>query len=158
RSKGQYLADRTSVPVALSSPSDTSDAGIVAMNGGSAADISVVHFSRDTSTIEGGWLPVRDSYRTGVAGIAPMSSNEPIGAGSSVSSENDPIKLCMAAVFAYVAGLPSYVYHSRAGTFGWENCCPPSGQEKFFSDSPGVDSYQNILPLLPRELASWERN
>lgn len=133
--------------------SDTSDAGIVAYYSGSSADITTVHFSRDINTNEGGWKPVRDSYRTGLAGLAPVSSNEPIGAGSSVNTENDPIKLCMAGVFAWTANLTSYVYHSRAGVFGWEFCCPPSGQEKFFSASPGNDSYINAKNLLPNMTA-----
>ena len=39
--------------------------------------------------------------------MPPAISNEPIGPGSSVSSEADPIKLCAAAVFAYLANLPA---------------------------------------------------
>ena len=60
REFAQYLADRTSVPVAITSNDDTSDAGITALNSGSAADLATVHFSRDIGTVEGGWLPVRD--------------------------------------------------------------------------------------------------
>lgn len=30
-------------------------------------------------------------------------------------SQDNPIKLCAAAVFAYLANLPAYVYHSNAG-------------------------------------------
>lgn len=58
--------------------------------------------------------------------MPPVSSNEPIGPGSSVNSESDPIKLCSAAVFAYLANLPAYVYHSRAGVYGYVRCCPPA--------------------------------
>jgi len=88
----QYLADRTDVPVAITSNDDTSDQGIISLYQGSAADLVTVHFSRDTRTVEGGWLPVRDCYRAGqLAGVPPVISNEPIGPGSSVSSERDPI-------------------------------------------------------------------
>ena len=60
--------------------------------------LAVLSPSVNTGTIEGGWLPVRDCYRAGnLPGVPPVSSNEPIGAGSSVSSESDPIKLCAAA-------------------------------------------------------------
>ena len=48
REFAQYLADRTSVPVAITSNDDLSDAGIIALNVGSAADLATVHFSRDT--------------------------------------------------------------------------------------------------------------
>jgi hypothetical protein len=90
--------------------------------------------------------------------VPPVSSNEPIGAGSSVSTETDPIKLCSAAVFAYIANLPSYVYHSRAGTFGWVNCCPPSGGEVTFESTAGINAYQHLRQILPPDLASWNRN
>lgn len=159
REFAQYLGDRTSVPVAITSNDDTSDAGIVSLYSGSAADLATVHFTRDTSTIEGGWLPVRDCYRAGnLPGVPPVTSNEPIGSGSSVSSESDPIKLCSAAAFAYIANLSAYVYHSRAGTFGYVNCCPPSGGEVPFESTAGINAYQYLRQILPPDLASWVRN
>jgi hypothetical protein len=48
-------------------------------------------------------------------GCPPVSSNEPIGPGSSVNTETEPIRLVMAAAFAYTAKLPMYVFHSEAG-------------------------------------------
>jgi hypothetical protein len=155
----QYLADHTSVLVAITSNDDTSDQGILSLYRGSAADLATVHFSRDTRTVEGGWLPVRDPYRAGnLSGVPPVSSNEPIGPGSSVGSESDPIKLCSAAVFAYLANLPTYVYHSRAGVYGYVRCCPPAGGEDRFENSAGINAYQNLRRFLPPDLASWSRN
>lgn len=155
----QYLADRTRVLVAITSNDDTSNDGITALYRGSAADLATVHFSRDTRTIEGGWLPVRDAYRVGnLPGVPPVSSNEPIGPGSSVSSESEPIKLCAAAVFAYLANLPAYVYHSRAGVYGYVKCCPPAGGEDRFEDSAGINAYQHLRRILPPDLASWTRH
>lgn len=149
RAATQYLADRTSVLVAITSNDDTSDPGIMALYRGSAADLATVHFSRDTRTPEGGWLPVRDSYRAGnLSGVPPVSSNEPIGPGSSVSSESDPIKLCAAAVFAYLANLPTYVFHSRAGVYARDR----------FEDTPGLDAFLHLREILPPDLASWMRN
>jgi len=159
RAFAQYLADRTSVLVAITSNDDTSDRGISALYRGSAADLATVHFERDTRTPEAGWLPVRDTYRAGnLPGVPPVSSNEPIGPGSSVSSESDPIKLCAAAVFAYIANLPAYVYHSRAGVYGYARCCPPAGGEDRFEDSAGINAYQHVRRILPPDLASWTRN
>ncbi|HKX60961.1 MAG TPA: Ig-like domain-containing protein [Verrucomicrobiae bacterium] len=159
REFAQYLADRTSVPVAITSNDDLSDAGITSLNVGSAADLATVHFSRDVGTIEGGWLPVRECYRAGnLPGVPPVTSNEPIGPGSSVSSENDPIKLCSAAIFAYIANLPAYVYHTRAGVSGWANCCPPSGAEARFENMAGINAYRFLRGILPGDLASWVRN
>jgi len=159
REFAQYLADRTSVPVAITSNDDTSDQGILSLYSGSAADLATVHFSRTIGTVEGGWLPVRDCFRAGhLPGVPPVTSNEPIGPGSSVSSENDPIKLCAAAVFAYIANLPAYVYHSRAGVSGHVNCCPPSGGEVRFENTAGINAYQYLRQILPPDLASWLRN
>jgi hypothetical protein len=155
----QYLADRTSVLVAITSNDDTSDQGIKTLYGGSAADLATVHFSRDTRTPEGGWLPVRDAYRAGnLPGVPPVTSNEPIGPGSSVSSETDPIKLCSAAVYAWLANLPGYVYHSRAGIYGFTRCCPPAGGETPFEESAGINAYQHLRRILPPDLSSWTRN
>ncbi|MDO8587893.1 MAG: hypothetical protein Q7T82_12755, partial [Armatimonadota bacterium] len=95
RAFGQYLADRTSIPVSNSSW-DGTDAGIQAMNAGSAADIATVHFDRDLNSINGHWGPVIDCWRVAnlYPGVPPVSSNEPIGSGSSVATEDHPIHLC----------------------------------------------------------------
>jgi len=155
----QYLADRTSVPVAITSNHNMGDPGLIALYSGSAADLATVHFSRDTRTAEGGWLPVRDPYRLGnLPGLPPVTSNEPIGPGSSVSSESDPIKLCAAAVFAYLANLPAYVYHSRAGVYGYVNARPRPGEEVRFEDTAGINAYRFLRQILPPDLASWVRN
>jgi len=155
----QYLADRTRVLVAITSYDDTSDQGIISMYKGSAADLATVHFSRDKRTPEGGWLPVRDCYRAGnLPGVPPVISNEPIGPGSSVDAESDPIKLCGAAAFAWIANLPGYVFHSRAGIYGWEQCCPPSGNPLRFEQVPGIDAFAHLRRILPPDLASWTRN
>jgi hypothetical protein len=158
RAFAQYLADGTSVPVAITSPANTSNQGIISLYRGSAADLATVHFRRNSRTVEGGWLPVRDAYRAGhLAGVPPVSSNEPIGPGSSVSSENDPIKLCAAAVFAYLANLPAYVFHSRAGVYGWVKSSPPAGELRF-EDTPGINAYQFVRQILPGDLANWARH
>ena len=158
RAFAQFLTERTHVLVAISSPDDTSDQGIVSMYRGSAATLATVHFSRDARTTEGGWLPVRDCYRAaGLPGVPPVVSNEPIGPGSSVNSESDPVKLCSAAAFAYLAGLPGYVFHSRAGIYGWEKCCPPAGQRLPFEAVPGIDAFQHLRRILPPDVANWNR-
>lgn len=149
RTYGKYLADRTSVPIALSSDSGGTNEAVAQMYMGSAADIATIHFSRDIGTSEGGWLPVRDCWRVGaIAGLAPVSSNEPIGNGSSVNTESDPLKLCSAAVFAYIAGLPMYVYHSNAGVAG----------DVRFEDTAGINAYQYVRQILPPEMSGWVRN
>ncbi len=159
RLAAQYLAERTDLLVAITSNDDVSEQGISALYRGSAADLATVHFTRDTHTIEEGWLPVRDVYRAGnLPDVPPVISNEPIGPGSSVAEERDPIKLCSAAVVAYLANLPAYVYHTRAGVYGYVRCCPPEGEEDPFESTPGIDAFQHLQRLLPADLPNWERN
>lgn len=159
RAFARYLADRTSVPVAISSPPDTSDQGIIELYRDSAADLATVHFSRDTRTAEGGWLPVRDCFRAAhLPGVPPVCSNEPIGPGASVAAESDPVKLCAAAAFAYLANLPAYVFHSRAGIYGYSQCCPPGGVALRFEDTPGISAFRFLGQLLPPDLAGWQRH
>jgi hypothetical protein len=144
REFGQYLADRTNVLISLSSPVDISNAGIQNMYQNSAADIATVHFTRDRS--EDGWLPVRDPWRaSSIAGIPPVSSNEPIGPGASVSSENSPVRLVSAAAYAWMSGLPMYVFHSNAGVFG----------NTRFQDMAGINSFRHLDNILPGDIANW---
>lgn len=149
REFAHFLADRTTIPIAITSNHEEGESGAIALYRGSAADIATWHFSRDTSTKEGGWLPVRECYWAGgIPGLPPFSSNEPIGPGASVSSENDPIKLVMAAAVAWAAKLPMYVYHSNAGVFG----------RVPFQEMPAVGDYEALLKILPADLPGWTRN
>ncbi len=145
----KILDERTTIPVAITSNHETGDAELVALHKDSGADVATFHFSRDTRTVEGGWLPVRDCYRVGnLPGLPPFSSNEPIGPGSSVASENDPIKLVMAAAFAWTANLPMYVYHTSAGVFGHQE----------FQVMSGVGDFIHLHKILPPDLPNWRRN
>jgi hypothetical protein len=145
----KFLAERTSIPVAITSNHEADEAALVALHKDSGAGIATFHFSRDRRTVEGGWLPVRDCYWAGsLPGLPPFSSNEPIGPGSSVAAENDPIKLVMAAAFGWTANLPMYVFHSSAGVFGREK----------FEDMPGAGDFVHLQKILPPDLPNWQRN
>lgn len=114
----------------------------------SAADIATWHFSRDRRT-DDGWKPVYDCWELGQRrGFPPVSSNEPIGPGSSVATENSRIRLVKAAAFAYVARLPMYVFHSEAGVFGTSR----------FEDTPGIKDFRYLLEIQPGDLPNWRRN
>jgi hypothetical protein len=145
REFARYLADRTKIPIAITSNHEDSFTDVYA---GSAADLATWHFSRDRRT-DNGWKPVYDCWTLGdLPGLPPVISNEPIGPGSSVSAETETIRLVMAAAFAYVAKLPAYVFHSEAGVFG----------KTPFEDTPGIDRFRPLMRLLPGDLASWRRN
>lgn len=141
----RYLADRTSIPVATTSNHEDDFDKVYA---DSAADIATWHFSRDHRTDEG-WKPVYDCWEFGNRpGFPPVSSNEPIGPGSSVAAESSPIRLVTAAAFAYAAKLPMYVFHSEAGVFG----------KSRFEDTPGIRDFRHLSMILPHDLSTWQRN
>jgi hypothetical protein len=147
-----FLAHRTEIPVAISSNHDWpelgSKKGFDQVYAGSAADIATWHFSRDRRT-DDGWRPVYDCWDLAQRpGCPPVSSNEPIGPGASVNTEHDPLRLVMAAAFAYTAGLPMYVFHSEAGVFGRTR----------FEDTPAIGRLKRVLELLPADLPNWKRN
>lgn len=151
REFANFLNDRTEVPIAITSNHDWpelgSNKGFEQVYADSAADIATWHFSRDRGP-DDGWKPVDDCWEFGVRPkCPPASSNEPIGPGSSVNTEKEPVRLVMAAAFAYAAKLPMYVFHSRAGV----------GGEVRFEDTPGIDRFGHVLKLLPGDLSNWER-
>jgi hypothetical protein len=141
----KYLADRTEVLVATTSNHEGEFEKLYAH---SAADIATWHFSRDRRP-DDGWKPVYDCWEMGgLSGFPPVSSNEPIGPGSSVATESSSIRLVMAAAFAYTAKLPMYVFHSQAGVFG----------KTRFEDTPAIKDYLHLKEILPGELPNWQRN
>lgn len=146
-----FLNERTEVPVAISSnhggPGEGKFGAFHRTYRGAAADLATWHFSRDRG-VDGGWKPVYDGAdHVGRAGCPPVVSNEPIGPGSSVDAERDPVRLVTAAAFAYAAGLPLYVFHCEAGVFGRSR----------FEGTPGVDRFGPLLRLLPPDLPGWRR-
>lgn len=151
RSLGQYLADRTSIPIALTAmcTSEATQSSLVNLYSGSAADITTEHFERYLNGPEGHWFPVRDPWRAvDVPGLPPVSSNEPVGPGSSVASEDDPIHIASAAAFAWIANLNSYVYHTRAGV----------RRDVAFQAMAGVNDLVHLREILPPDTSSWIRN
>jgi len=147
-----YLNERTEVAVAITSNHDWPDLGDLRafdrVYAGASADLATWHFSRDRR-IDDGWKPVYDCWELGErAGLPPVSSNEPIGPGSSVNSEAEPIRLVMAAAFAYAARLPMYVFHSEAGVMG----------KTRFEDTPGIGCFGPMMRLLPGDLPNWRRH
>lgn len=139
----KYLNDRTEVLVAASAGAD--EGQTARLYAGGIADISTVHFDRDVSKVEGHWRPVRQPWGHQFSGLPVGSNNEPIGPGSSVAAENDPVKLVAAALVTYVSGLPMYVFHSKAGIRGHEE----------MADMAGVDRFAPLKRVVPSDLASW---
>jgi hypothetical protein len=152
REFAEYLNNRTEIPIAITSNHGLSDledtTAFDQLYAGGIADLATWHFSRARRT-DDGWKPVYDCWElSDRRGFPPVCSNEPIGPGSSVDSEAEPIRLVMAAAFAYSAKLPMYVFHSEAGVFG----------KTRFEDTPAIDRFRQLQRLLPRDLPNWQRN
>ena len=143
-----YLGRRTEIPIAISSDHESGIKGFERLYAAPSSDVATWHFSRDRRT-DDGWKPVYDCWELGDrTGFPPVSSNEPIGPGASVDAEKDPIRLVMAAAFAYAAKLPMYVFHCEAGVHG----------KSRFEDTPGIDCFEHVIRLLPGDVPDWRRN
>ena len=143
-----YMASKTDILVAASAPDghECTDAQAIYVDSG--ADLATVHFDRDTSKTEGPWRPVRQPWEHQFCeGLPVGSNNEPIGPGASVASEEDPERLLAAAITTYVAGLPLYVYHTKAGVRGDLNLW----------DMPEVNGFALLDALVPPDLSSWSQ-
>ena len=152
RECAKFLNSRTEIPVAITSNHDWpelgSAKGFEQLYADGVADVATWHFTRDRRS-DDGWKPVYECWEFGDRpGFPPVSSNEPIGPGSSVNAEKDPLRLATAAAFAYTAKLPMYVFHSAAGVTG----------KTRFEETPGIDGFGAVLQLLPADLPNWERN
>lgn len=133
--------------VAASAPSGPECADVQAIYAGEVADLATIHFDRDISKVEGSWRPVRQPWEHQFcAGVPVGSNNEPIGPGSSVAEEQDPVRLVAAAITTYIAGLPIYVFHSHAGVRGDDDLWNMAGADKFV----------HLRGLLPPDLADWD--
>lgn len=118
-----------------------------AIYAGDVADLATIHFDRDSTKVEGSWRPVRQPWEHQYCeGLPVGSNNEPIGPGSSVAEETDPVRLVSAAIVTYISGLPIYVFHSHAGV---------RGDEDLWTE-PGVDQFLAMQSLLPPDLSDWD--
>ena len=133
---------------------------------GGGIDLAIFHFDRGGE----GWEPIRQPWRLATGRIASTrscpglprvgSNNEPIGPGSSVQSESDPLRLVMSAVMTYVAGLPIYVFHSGPGVRD-DPAYPDGLRPSRLQDLPGAGpifgGFCALGDYLPTDLAAWER-
>ncbi len=143
-----YMNDRTDILVAASAPQGFLCEGAEDVYNGGIADIATIHFERRNTLVDGAWRPVRQPWEHEYCVDVPVgSNNEPIGPGSSVYSESDPIKLVAGAVMTYTSNLPMYVFHTGSGVRG----------DTEIYDEPGVDAFRHLQDFVPGDLASWTR-
>ena len=152
REIARYLASRTEIPVAISDSQGHTCADHRTLYKDVAVEIMTEHFPRDVDGALGRWDPVLAPWRNhDCAGLPPViSSNEPIGPGSSVESETDPIRIVAGAVSAYMSGSGLYVFHTDAGVWGREPLADMSGAQQALAGLSAMKSY------LPPDIPNWQ--
>ena len=143
REFGRYLAERTAVLVALSAPPEASNPALSSSTPEAPPTSPPLISPATAAPPRAAGFPSATAGSRRLPGLPPVLSNEPIGPGSSVSSENDPIKLVMAAAFAWGANLPdSTSSRSGAGVRSLDR----------FEDMAGAGDSRHLARLLPPDL------
>jgi hypothetical protein len=167
RELGRRLAAATEVPVALSSAPGDAGAWCGLYAGVPGIEVATVHYDRDTGGPGGRWAPIRRpadypaAFDAECRGQLPRAaiSSEPIGPGSSVSEDNDALRLALAYAATFVAGNAAYVYHSGAGIRGGGIADRARGRNADFSrvDASALSAITALRRHLPPGMANWRR-
>lgn len=150
RALSKYLKDRTDLVVAASAPAARDCGGLTEMYGGDVADLATIHYDRDLGSENGAWGPVLQPwwpYELCAGFPLAVSNNEPVGPGSSVTTENDPVRLNAAAIATFASNNAFHVFHSGAGVRGFDA----------LSSMAGIDAYKALKTVVPQDLVSWTR-
>lgn len=125
---------------------------------GARASLTTWHFERWTGGEGGRWRPVRQpweaQYRDDLP--RPFVNQEPIGPGSSVESDHDPVRLAMGAVVTWIAGGCVHVVHSGAGIRGREDLHPTAGRRPAnLWEEPALPPTFALIRALRAALPAW---
>lgn len=145
--------------VALTSPvGEHLPQGFVEYYDGSGADLMTAHLERDVNGTGGMWRPVRQPREGQATGWA-WSSNEPIGIGSSVAQDDDPLRLAMSAAVTWLCAGATYVVHTAAGIYGIAYQASTAYRYANLWEQPTLtatlDGIATLRRLLPADLPNW---
>jgi len=153
----RYLNDRTPILVATSAAGGSNCEAFEAINPAGATDVGMMHFERTINEEDGPWRPVRQPWEyLNCKGPVAGDNNEPIGPGSSVACESDPMRMAMAAVTTYNSGLPFYVFHSRVGV-GAGDKCGLNGDDDM-ANMPAINAFVAMKSFMPPGSSGWNRH
>ena len=154
RAIARDLAARTDIPVAISDSDGHDCADHLVLYEGVPVEILTEHFARDVRGPLRAWQPVVEPWRLRECkGLPPVvSSNEPIGPGSSVASDSDPFRIVAAAVVAYMAGAGLYVLHTDAGVRGLDPLLAMPDAAAILAGLKAMKGY------VPADLPNWSHH
>lgn len=172
RALGRRLSDATSVPVALTAP-EGGLAGLCPLYGGAGVDVITWHHDRSRAGAAGPWRPVIEPLRArraldaklrspgNVCGALPTAivNNEPIGPGSSLEEERDPLRIAMVYVLTFAARHAAFVLHTGPGIRGGGQVDRERGRQANVGDLPEFAAIAHALAgarrVMPAGLANW---
>lgn len=130
------------------------------MYAGFPRPLVTLHFDRSTSGTGGVWRPVRQVYEGWQAASGkPWINNEPIGPGSSVNDERDPLRLVMSAALTWMTGGAGYTLHSGPGIRFCGQWDTLRGLPCDFWDVPHIEQtlagVQSVMQLLAPDTPNW---
>jgi hypothetical protein len=159
------LNEATPIMVAASAH----DVGLCEVYASKSVDLATFHFDR--SREEGSWAPFVEPWRmstegrqrdlTGCGALpAVASNNEPIGPGTSVASETDPVRLVVGAANSYLSGLPIFTFHSGPGVR--DDPYHPGGlRPSRLQELPQAEAIfgglSALMVNLPADVPAWRR-
>lgn len=130
------------------------------MYAGVSNPIATFHLDRNISGQGLMWRPVRQAWDPQFMWTAAWTSNEPIGAASSVAADSDPLRLSMSAVLVWGTHGAGYVWHTGSGVFGDGKGHATAGPRpaNLWDVPNAVDTLERIRrlkALLPADLPNW---
>jgi hypothetical protein len=159
RTLTRNLQNKTNILVAATSAQGGAFDGAYGMSAiyaDGVGDVATMHFDRSGDP----WHHVRQPYGANTFANAPglIADNEPIGPGSSGSSENEPIRLAMEAAICYVSGVGTYVLHTGAGIRGAviPGVCAQANFWDYSNINDIFQAFRTVRNLLPYDLPNWD--
>ncbi len=154
RADSEYLAARTAhlvAPTASFSGECEFAGGHEELYAGLAVDLFTAHYARDTDTGDGFWRPVRQPWGSLFCSGIPivMINGEPIGPGSSVDSDDDPLRLVGGAIVSFFSDHSFHTIHTTAGVRNDTRFADVSHLRETFAAIAAMKDY------LPPDVVAW---
>lgn len=167
RDLARYLAERTSIPVSITSIPQADMSVYREMR--DVVEVATAHYDRDISKADGYDRPTRQPWGYPDEYYAPSDNaprqavdNEGIGPYSSVAEDRDPLRNVTRRVVAWIAGNPASLYHCGPGIYFGGMGAARSGSPANFMEVPGIQDtlrgFKVLRDLVPQGISGWQRS